>query len=71
MPDISMCSNQTCPSRKQCYRFMAIESQYRQTYAIFHYDISSGRCDFFWPIEEGTGAIRDENVGSPASELVP
>ena len=35
MPDISMCKNTTCPLRKECYRFTAIPTPYRQSYAFF------------------------------------
>ena len=34
MPDISMCRDHACPSRGQCYRYMATPSE-RQTYAEF------------------------------------
>ena len=35
MPDISMCQNQTCPVKEECYRFMATPNPYRQSYAAF------------------------------------
>ena len=34
MPDISMCSNDKCKVRKQCYRYMTKPDHY-QTYATF------------------------------------
>lgn len=34
MPDISMCDNKKCPSRKSCYRYMAIPNIY-QCFASF------------------------------------
>lgn len=71
MPDISMCNNRLCPSRIRCYRFMAIPSQHGQTYSYFVVNDFEGKCEYFWPIEEATGATRDENVGSPASEPLP
>jgi hypothetical protein len=35
MPDISMCSNSTCPLREQCYRHTAVPNEYRQSYGTF------------------------------------
>ena len=35
MPDISMCKNTTCPLRKDCYRFTAIPTPYRQSYSFY------------------------------------
>ena len=32
MPDITMCKDDMCPSRKNCYRFMAEPNPYRQSY---------------------------------------
>lgn len=46
MPDIAMCLNESCSSRRQCYRFMAIPSD-RQCYSTF--DVPEGwrLCDAF------------------------
>jgi len=56
MPDISMCRNERCDKKKECYRFMAIPYRRRQTYTLFdENDISL--C--FEPIEEGD-KIRNE-----------
>ena len=51
MPDISMCLNVECPSRFDCYRYMA-EPKDQQDYMGFSYD-ESGKCDSFWMIELG------------------
>ena len=40
MPDIAMCKNQECPVRLKCYRFVAIPSEYRQSYMNFSHTIS-------------------------------
>ena len=48
MPDISMCDNNACPVRNDCYRFRAIPNEYRQTYADFQLDRRA--CDAFYPI---------------------
>lgn len=35
MADIAMCTNKTCPVKKECYRFMAPVNLYRQSYMGF------------------------------------
>lgn len=35
MPDISMCSNKTCPLRMTCYRFIAKANPWGQSYGDF------------------------------------
>lgn len=32
--DITMCSNTTCPLKKNCYRSQAIPNKYRQSYSF-------------------------------------
>jgi len=46
MPDISMCSNDECPARMQCYRFTATPSQ-RQAYAGFRTPRHLEHCKYF------------------------
>jgi len=48
MPDISMCSSNTCPLKDSCYRFTATPSPFRQSYADFKYDEQTGKCDHYW-----------------------
>ena len=55
--DIAMCMNNHCPSRTECYRFMAVPDPLYQSYADFQPDKVRGRCEDFWsvspkPIEE-------------------
>tara|TARA_R110000744_G_scaffold344063_1_gene449306 strand:+ start:194 stop:385 length:192 start_codon:yes stop_codon:yes gene_type:complete len=50
MADISMCSNSTCPSRKECYRFRAIANPHRQSQASFKPDEGKKKCDYFMSI---------------------
>jgi hypothetical protein len=48
MPDISMCSSTTCPSRKKCYRHKADPNPLCQSYADF--DNTRGdkkKCEYF------------------------
>ncbi|NBT58240.1 hypothetical protein EBT16_05600 [bacterium] len=53
MPDITMCANQACPLRHDCYRFIAIPSQY-QSYADFKFEVgaSGAKCDSYWTIKK-------------------
>ena len=46
MPDIMMCSNDECPSRGSCYRFLATPSAHRQSYSKFVPD-HTGYCDLY------------------------
>lgn len=46
MGDFSMCSNQQCPSKEQCYRFMAIPSRF-QSYANFTPKEGEDKCEYF------------------------
>ncbi len=46
MPDISMCSNEECPSKDKCYRYVAIPDEYWQSYGAFSFDVS-GKCSYF------------------------
>jgi hypothetical protein len=50
MPDISMCSSETCPSRTTCYRNEdsgTKPSEYRQSYMDF--GARGEPCDRYWP----------------------
>lgn len=44
--DFSACANATCPSRKQCWRFVGVRGDPWQVYADFKPD-ESGKCDSF------------------------
>lgn len=35
MPDIALCTNETCPLKDNCYRYTAIPDEYRQSYCKF------------------------------------
>ena len=57
MPDITMCTNTTCPIRNTCYRFTATVTQERQSWANFQYEESiyegeEGQCKDYWPIDD-------------------
>ena len=58
MPDISMCRDDACPSRQQCYRFTATPSQFLQSYGSFGRMPDAEKCDHFWPIKNKIEAKR-------------
>lgn len=47
MPDISMCKDNSCPSRKRCYRWMAVPAPI-QSYMDFKCPPNEDKCDDFW-----------------------
>lgn len=47
MPDISMCQNEKCPLKDNCYRYKAEPNPYRQSYGEFEY---KGDCEYYIPI---------------------
>lgn len=34
MPDITMCEDQKCAQKMECYRFLAIPNEFRQSYFV-------------------------------------
>jgi len=54
MPDITMCSSETCPLKTTCYRNPASgtkPSEYRQSW--FLNKTTEGKdCDSYWPKED-------------------
>lgn len=51
MPDISMCSNKTCPKKDTCYRFAATPDDMWQSYGLFSHTTKKP-CDAYWPTKE-------------------
>ncbi len=49
MPDISMCSNKSCPMKDTCYRFTAAPSEFSQAYQDYQPD--EGDCRGYWPMK--------------------
>jgi len=47
MPDISLCTNATCPSKDKCYRFTAKPNEFRQAYANFSPEGDEVNCSYF------------------------
>lgn len=52
MPDISKCSNDTCPLRATCYRFMVPPSDLWQSYNRYEPN-KYGTCGDYLPVEDG------------------
>jgi len=52
MPDISMCSSNTCPLKESCYRFTATPNHHWQSYASFSYDEETKDCKHYWNNKE-------------------
>jgi hypothetical protein len=53
MPDISMCADDECPSRAECYRHKAsgtVPSEYQQAFTDFQRQPDRDQCPFFWPV---------------------
>jgi len=49
MPDISMCNDNKCLIKETCWRFMAIPSEFMQSYSDFKYD---NGCDYYLKINK-------------------
>ena len=52
MPDISMCNDSACPLACKCYRFLAIPSDFRQSWFGGAWD-DNRECNYYWPASEG------------------
>ena len=59
MPDITMCTGEGCPIKKDCYRHCATANEYRQSYfmnppykLIRLLTSIQVECDYFWPVSE-------------------
>lgn len=53
MPDISMCLNDRCVKRKECYRYMAVPSTYIQSFNPYSPDNNTEEefnCENLYPI---------------------
>ena len=51
MADITMCEGINCEQRETCYRYIAKESPYRQSYFIDS-PMKDGECEMFWDTRE-------------------
>jgi hypothetical protein len=59
MPDISMCSNDFCPSKDSCYRFRAVPNIGRQSYAGFWPEAGEDQCEYFQRCMIGDMVMKD------------
>lgn len=50
MPDITMCRNDQCPMKMNCYRHQAIPNKW-QSYTYYSPD-ARGHCEAMWPVEK-------------------
>jgi len=53
MADITMCDNEKCPLRMECFRYRAIPNPYRQSYFADIVLKDDGTCDNQMPIVDG------------------
>jgi len=60
MPDITLCTNNTCTAKRTCYRFMAEPSEW-QSYMAFG-DIHGNKCSSFIEIG-GRKCVEEEKDG--------
>jgi hypothetical protein len=60
MPDISMCGDQTCPSRKKCYRYRAIPNGQYQCWACFKHSPDTGLCEHFMVVYPNSKSVLPE-----------
>ena len=51
MPDISMCSGQTCPQKDTCFRYLAKPSEWRQSYFLGIPLKEDGTCEHYWEVK--------------------
>jgi hypothetical protein len=47
MSDITTCTNEECPKKNGCYRYLAKPSPVMQAYCNFPFE--AGECEFFVP----------------------
>lgn len=57
MPDITMCLNDKCQIKNDCYRFMATPDRY-QSYSFFGKD-QEEKCDYFWKMKRSKEDVSD------------
>lgn len=48
MPDISKCNGIDCPLKNNCYRYIAIASEYQAYFMHPPYDEEKNECKYFW-----------------------
>lgn len=51
MADISKCNDALCPSRKNCWRYLA-PSGFRQSFVITNRESDADNCELFWKVDK-------------------
>jgi len=52
MPDITMCNNEDCKQKEQCYRYKAKPTPYRQSYWADSVVDEKRECEYFMQINK-------------------
>jgi len=68
MPDITMCQNNACPTKEQCYRFKAKANPRWQSYSMFEHN-GDGSCDMFIELWGETMPVQPSN-GTGQGEML-
>jgi hypothetical protein len=58
MPDISMCIDNDCKKRAECYRYRAVMHEYRQSMFACRPSKAEDGCQYYWPLEGDRTGIR-------------
>ena len=57
MADITMCTDNECPMKETCYRYVAPVSKYRQAYFLEspkRKKLTGYDCDYYWKVKAET-----------------
>ena len=63
MPDISMCNNEECVQKLNCYRYRAVPNEYSQSYILLTGAKEKKDCDHFWEIDNSLRLAPVELIG--------
>lgn len=55
MADIAMCKDDECPSKSNCYRFLAKPAEMLQTIGEFGRKPGESKCSYYW--EAGSRSV--------------
>jgi hypothetical protein len=53
MPDICMCAGDSCPKKRECYRYRAVPTPRRQSYFMSPPVKADGSCEHFLSLRKG------------------
>jgi hypothetical protein len=60
MPDITMCQDEECPRRIDCYRYVAVASE-RQSYFV-ESPREGDECNYFWRLGQRAALCLTEST---------